>query len=245
MPSSYSPNLKIELVNTGSQEGLWGQTLNTNFSQALEQAIVGEGVANFPSNSNLTLTFLNAATSQIFRNVKLRLTSSVTLTANRDLNVPAINKVYHVTNNTSGGRTINVGPSAGTKVPVPNGATVSIYVDGTNATFLADHYRLRSYVEGEFTITDGASVVLNPNNGSMQLWTLGANRTPSAANWENGQSMLLLINAGASNTVSWGTVGVQWKTDSGAAPTLLASGFTPIALWRMNGVIYGARVGDA
>ena len=98
--------------------------------------------------------------------------------------------------------------------------------------------------EGVFTITDGA-VNLDPNNGSIQLWTLGASRTPGQANWATGQSITLMIDDGAAYAVTWSTLAVVWKTGGGTAPTLNTTGFTIITLWKVGTTIYGARVGDA
>lgn len=99
--------------------------------------------------------------------------------------------------------------------------------------------------EGVFTITDGATVNLDPNNGSIQTWTLGANRTPGQANWASGQSITLMIDDGTAFAVTWTTLGVVWETNAGSAPTLATTGFTVIVLWKVGTTIYGARVGDA
>ena len=101
------------------------------------------------------------------------------------------------------------------------------------------------YTEEVFAISDGATVNLDPNNGSIQTWTLGANRTPGQANWAAGQSITLLVDDGTARTITWTTLAVVWKTDGGTAPTLLTTGFTVIVLWKVGTTIYGARVGDA
>jgi hypothetical protein len=101
------------------------------------------------------------------------------------------------------------------------------------------------YTEEVFAITDGTTVNLDPNNGSIQTWTLGANRTPGQANWAAGQSITLLIDDGTARTITWTTLAVVWKTDGGSAPTLNTTGFTAIILWKVGTTIYGARVGDA
>jgi hypothetical protein len=103
---------------------------------------------------------------------------------------------------------------------------------------------MTSYKEGIFTITDGTTVNLDPNNGSIQTWTLGANRTPGQANWAAGQSITLMIDDGTARTITWSTLAVVWTTDGGTAPTLNTTGFTVIALWKVGTTIYGARVGD-
>jgi hypothetical protein len=43
MASTYSQNLKIELMDTGDQVSQWGVTTNENLENALEEAIVGYG----------------------------------------------------------------------------------------------------------------------------------------------------------------------------------------------------------
>lgn len=100
------------------------------------------------------------------------------------------------------------------------------------------------YTEEVFTITDGATVDLDPNNGSIQTWTLGANRTPGQANWSAGQSITLMIDDGTARTITWTTLAVVWETNGGNAPTLALTGFTTIVLWKVGTTIYGARVGD-
>jgi hypothetical protein len=101
------------------------------------------------------------------------------------------------------------------------------------------------YTEEVFAITDGATVNLDPNNGSIQTWTLGANRTPSQANWAAGQSIVLQVDDGTDYTITWTTLAPVWKTDGGTAPTLETTGVTIIVLWKVDTTIYGARVGDA
>jgi hypothetical protein len=101
------------------------------------------------------------------------------------------------------------------------------------------------YTEEVFTITDDTTVNLDPNNGSIQTWTLGANRTPSQANWAAGQSITLMIDDGAARQIVWTTLAPVWETNGGNAPTLALTGFTVIVLWKVGTTLYGARVGDA
>jgi len=54
-----------------------------------------------------------------------------------------------------------------------------------------------------------------------------------------------MVDDGSAYTITWSSLAVTWKTDSGAAPTLNTSGYTAIALWKVSSTIYGARVGDA
>jgi hypothetical protein len=64
MPSTYSTNLKLELIALGEQVGTWGTTTNTNLGTALEQAVVGRVTINFASDANKTITISNTPAAQ-------------------------------------------------------------------------------------------------------------------------------------------------------------------------------------
>lgn len=119
----------------------------------------------------------------------------------------------------------------------------------TNKT-LTDPAIIGTILEDVFTITDGAAFEIDPGNGSIQLITLGANRTPKATNFAAGEAVTLMVDDGTARTLTWtdatfGGSGVVWETDQGVAPTLSTSGYTTIVLWKVGTQIYGARVGDA
>jgi hypothetical protein len=98
-------------------------------------------------------------------------------------------------------------------------------------------------VEDVFTITDGASVNIDPSDGSIQLWTLTASRTPVLpTSWTAGQGITLMINDGTAFSVTWTTMGVVWV--GGTAPTLATTGYTVVELWKVSTTIYGALVGN-
>ena len=139
MASTYSTNLKIELIGNGEQDGAWGNTTNVNLGTTIEEAIVGQAIVDFPTDADLTLTFATSNGSQAARRVRLILTSSVSLTADRNLVVPTIFKNYIIKNTTTGGRSIVVKTSVGSGITVPNGATALLYVDNTNVVQAFDH----------------------------------------------------------------------------------------------------------
>jgi hypothetical protein len=100
------------------------------------------------------------------------------------------------------------------------------------------------YTEEVFAVT-GTTPALSPTNGSIQTWTLTANSTPTAGTWAAGQSLTLMVDDGTAYTITWTSLAVTWKTNSGVAPTLNTTGVTAIQLWKVGSVIYGARVGNA
>jgi hypothetical protein len=132
--------------------------------------------------------------------------------------------------------------------PQKSGVNLATTADITNertAVASLSNKTLANYTESVFAISDTAGVALDPNNGPIQTWTLGDNRTPTQANWASGQSITLQVDDGTERTIDWSTLGVLWKTNNGTAPTLQTSGFTVLVLWKVGSEIYGARVGDA
>jgi len=101
------------------------------------------------------------------------------------------------------------------------------------------------YTEEVYAIPSSTTPALSPTNGSIQTWTLTGNSTPTAGTWAAGQSLTLMVDDGTAYTITWTSVAVTWKTDSGSAPTLNTSGYTVIQLWKVGSTIYGARVGNA
>lgn len=95
------------------------------------------------------------------------------------------------------------------------------------------------------TITDGAAFEIDPANGSIQVVTLGASRTPAATNFEAGQVVLLGIDDGTAYTITWSTVSPTWVKAGGtaSAPTLATTGYTWIMLWKVGSTIYASEVG--
>jgi hypothetical protein len=132
MSSTYS-NLKFEIIGTGEQQGLWGQTTNTNIGTAIEQAIVGMATldsGDFTSNV-CTLTLANTNAAQDARALCLNIASGA-VSAAGTINVPAIQKPYLIINGSS--FTVTVRVSGLTGVAVPAGTRTVVYNNGTDVS---------------------------------------------------------------------------------------------------------------
>jgi hypothetical protein len=133
----------------------------------------------------------------------------------------------------------------------PNGTGSTVVTKlSASAAALTDPVITGAILEDVYTISDGAAFEIDPGNGTIQLITLGASRTPKATNFAAGESVTLMVDDGSAYTLTWtdstfGGSGVVWKTNGGVAPTLNTSGYTVITLWKVSTQVYGARVGDA
>jgi Lower baseplate protein N-terminal domain len=128
MPSSYTTSLRLVLPVTGELPGAWGDTVNNGLTQLVEAAIAGSVTVPM-GNANTTLTTANEAADQA-RNMFVNCTGAHT--AQRDLIVPSVSKLYFVSNGTTGGFGIQVKTAAGSGIVVPNGQRAVLYCDGTN-----------------------------------------------------------------------------------------------------------------
>lgn len=145
--STYSSNLKVQLIGAGEEPGTWGPITNNAFSNVFEQAIVGYATVNFSSDADTTLTLTDGNSSQTARNLYLNLTSSGSLSVTRNLILPnnqagtaAIQKLYIVKNATTGGRSIQVKTASGTGITIPNGVTTMAYSNGTDVVDVATYF---------------------------------------------------------------------------------------------------------
>jgi hypothetical protein len=96
--------------------------------------------------------------------------------------------------------------------------------------------------EDVFTITDGSSVTINPADGSTQLWTLGANRTPTLSSITAGKSVRLGVDDGTAYSLT--LTSVTWRNNGGSAPTLKTTGYTWILIENVGGTLYADLLGD-
>ncbi len=136
MPSTYSPNLRLELIGAGEQAGTWGTTTNTNLGTLVEQAISGRA-AVVMANADYTLSTASGASDEA-RAAILVVTSSVPLTTTRTINCPAVPKMYVVRNATTGAQSIIISAGGAGTVTVSSGTSAAVYCDGTDVRLATD-----------------------------------------------------------------------------------------------------------
>jgi hypothetical protein len=174
MASTYSTNLKIELIQTGTQAGTWGDTTNDNLGTALEQAIVGKADVTM-SSTTVTLTLTNSNAAQDARAIYLNLTGSPGGAA--VLEVPAIEKPYIVKNGSNQVVTVKVSGQTGVAVPV--GKTMWLYNNGTDVTNAIDNLPSGATVGGVAIGTGSGTVTSVSGTGTVNGISLSGTVTSS------------------------------------------------------------------
>ena len=87
----------------------------------------------------------------------------------------------------------------------------------------------------------GTTPAIDPTAGTIATWTLSGASTPTfGAGWAEGESILLMIDDGAGNTITWPTM--QWA--GGTAPTLPTTGYAVVTLFKVGATFYGTSAGD-
>lgn len=167
MASTYSPNLRLELIGTGEQQGTWGATTNTNLGTLLEEAIGGYVSVTVSNVADTTLTTNNGSADQS-RNMVINLTG--TISAARTVICPAIEKLYVVKNATTGGFAVTFKVSGQTGVSIPNGETYFLYVDGTDVRQITGG--MASQNSNNVSITGGSISGATISGGSVSSTSL-------------------------------------------------------------------------
>jgi hypothetical protein len=132
MASSYSTDLKLELMVTGEKAGLWGDITNTNLV-ILQQSIAGFQQVALNATTGATLAFTNGAVSN-GKNAVIELTGTITGAVNVTVPSTVTNKVYIVKNSTSGAHavTVLVSGQTGIAFSATDKGSKILYVNGTD-----------------------------------------------------------------------------------------------------------------
>ena len=132
MPSSFSTDLKLELMVTGENAGTWGTKTNTNLN-LLQQAIAGYQDISLAGGAQTTALTMDNATISNARNAVIKLTG--TITGNQVVTIPnGIEKIYTIINGTTGAFTVEFKTASGTgpTFSTTNKGSLLVYSDGTN-----------------------------------------------------------------------------------------------------------------
>jgi len=137
MASSYSTDLKLELMVTGENAGTWGDKTNTNLN-LLQQAIAGYQEVSIAGGAKTTALAMTDAALSNARNAVIKFTG--TITGNQIVTIPnSIEKVYVIENGTTGAFTVQFKTVSGTGVTfaAADKGQKYVYSNGTNIIDIA------------------------------------------------------------------------------------------------------------
>jgi len=165
MASTYSSDLKLELMTTGEKSGTWGTITNTNLQQ-LEQAVSGY-IEVAVGSADVALALSNGAVSN-GKNFYLKLTG--TLTANRIVTMPdSAERVFVVedaTARSTSSFTLTVKTVSGTGVTLPVASTNLVYSNGTNISL---GLRKKGYytIPANYTAVNGDQLLVDTSGSGI------------------------------------------------------------------------------
>jgi len=173
MPSTYSPDLRLELMANGEKTGTWGSITNVNLGTILEDAISGL-VTVITTNQKQALTVVDGNTDQA-RCAAVNV--STTFAGGYEVYVPPVTKLYVIINSddqysasiyasTTAGNTT----PAGVGVIVPPGKSVLLRCDGINISEQINYFAGNLEIGGNLTVngnfdTGGAPIPV-PEGGT-------------------------------------------------------------------------------
>ena len=130
MASSYSTDLKLELMVTGENSGTWGDKTNTNWN-VIQQSVVGVQSISIAGAAATTALVMSNATISNARNMTLIFTGL--MTGNQIVTIPdGVSKYYLLYNNTTGSYTVTFKTVSGSGITLTQGKYCIAYSDGTN-----------------------------------------------------------------------------------------------------------------
>jgi hypothetical protein len=206
MASSYSTDLKLQLMVTGEDPGTWGDNTNNNLN-LLQQAIVGYELVTITANT--TLVMVDASITSNARNAVIELTG--TLSANSTVNIPnaPFEKTYIVENSTTGAYTVTFRGALQTTNFVTWSTTdkgiKTLFVDGTNVVDVGNALstiRLPNQNEVRFGDAD------NSNYISLRAGATIASNVSFTLPTADGTSGQAIVTNG-SGALSFGTAGIS------------------------------------
>lgn len=132
MASTFSTDLKLELMATGENAGTWGTKTNTNLN-LIQQAVAGYQEVSIAGGAQTTALVMSDATISNARNAVIKFTGAIT--GNQVVTIPdGIEKVYTIINGTTGAFTVQFKTvtGTGTTFSTTNKGAFLVYSDGTN-----------------------------------------------------------------------------------------------------------------
>ncbi len=136
MASSFTTRIRLEKQGDGENANTWGTRLNQNVIDMVDEAVAGYESVEVSGQASITLTANNGTADQS-RNFGLRFTGD--LAAPCTVVAPNAEKVYFISNETSGGHAIVI-KAGSAKTTVNEGSPALIATDGTNISKISAEF---------------------------------------------------------------------------------------------------------
>jgi hypothetical protein len=169
MSSTYSPDLRIQLLGSGDEAGTWGSTTNTTFAYLFESAIAGyQNVAIVSTSQALSYIYGASSTASDNQAVYAMLSFSGASAATA-IYAPPVSKQYILKNDSSytitiyNSTVIGNTTAAGTGAAIAAGTTVQVWSDGTNFYPVVSASSILSSAYPVGSIYINAAVATNPS----------------------------------------------------------------------------------
>jgi hypothetical protein len=237
MSSTYSPDLRIQLLGSGDEAGTWGTTTNNTFAYLFESAIAGYQSVAVTSTSQ-ALSYIYGASSTASDNqavyAMLEFTGASAATA---IYAPPASKQYILKNSTSyvitiyNSTVIGNTTAAGAGVAIPAGETVQVWSTGTNFYAVVSNAAILSAVYPVGSIYTNAAVATNPATLlGFGTWTeFGSGRVLVGVDAGNTAFDTLGETGGSANAVVGSHTHTATFTGNALAPHSHSGGFNLVS----------------
>lgn len=213
MPSTYSPNLRTELIANGEQSGTWGNTTNVNLGTILDSAVAGYTNVTVSSTADFALTANNGASDQA-RNMIVQLSGSPGGAFN--MFIPPASKFYVLRNTTSYDATVKnstalngTTASGGATFVLKANTTSLIFSDGTNVREALTGFTGNLSINGSLTVNGDTTLGNARISGTYTGSVVGSTTTitVTAANtYANGDYVGFIVTSGTGQSGYYGPI---------------------------------------
>ncbi len=204
--------MRLVLPTTGEYPGTWGTQVNTGLTNLVDASIAGTASITMVA-ADYTLSTANGAADE---SRAMFLVLGGTPGGSYNVIVPAVSKLYFVTNSTGAAQTVKT--SAGTGISVPNGARIALRCDGTNVIEALNY--VGSLTIGSITLSTPLGIASGGTGSSSTTYcSLTANVSgtlPVGSGGTGATTLTGLVKGNGTSAFSAAVAGTDYVTPTGS-----------------------------